>query len=56
MSSTCGAMDRVAAALTLVIYLMIKARILYAKKIDSDEARVGGCGEEFLASLPPYRG
>jgi hypothetical protein len=39
-----------------VIYLMIKARIVYAKKIDADEARVGGCGEEFLASLPPYRG
>ncbi len=39
-----------------VIYLMIKARILYAKKIDADEARVGGCGEEFLASLPSYRG
>ncbi|MBC8025435.1 MAG: hypothetical protein H7Y89_05565 [Steroidobacteraceae bacterium] len=39
-----------------VIYLLVKARILYAKKIDSDEARLGGCGEEFLASLPPYRG
>ena len=39
-----------------VIYLMVMARILYAKKIDSDEARIGGCGEEFLASLPPYRG
>jgi hypothetical protein len=39
-----------------VIYLMIKARILYAKKIDADEARIGGCGEEFLSSLPSYRG
>jgi hypothetical protein len=39
-----------------VIYLMIKARILYAKKIDTDEARIGGCGEQFLSSLPPYRG
>jgi hypothetical protein len=38
------------------IYLMIKARILYAKKIDEDEARIGGCGEEFLSSLPSYRG
>jgi hypothetical protein len=39
-----------------VIYLLVKARILYAKKIDSDEARLGGCGDEFLSSLPSYRG
>ena len=39
-----------------VIYLMIKTRILYAKKIDADEARIGGCGAEFLSSLPSYRG
>jgi hypothetical protein len=38
------------------IYLLVRARILYAKKIDSDEARLGGCGEEFLSGLPPYRG
>jgi hypothetical protein len=38
------------------IFLMVKARILYAKKIDEDEARIGGCGEEFLSSLPSYRG
>ena len=38
-----------------VIYLMVKARILYAKRIDTDEARLGGCGDAFLASLPPYR-
>jgi hypothetical protein len=38
------------------IYLMVKTRIVYAKKIDADEARIGGCGAEFLSSLPSYRG
>lgn len=38
-----------------LIFLMIRGRILYAKRIDSDEARIGGCGEEFLSSLPDYR-
>jgi hypothetical protein len=42
--------------LGFVIFLTAKARILYAKRIDSDEARIGGCGREFLASLPSYRG
>jgi hypothetical protein len=42
--------------LGFVIYLMIKGRILYAKRIDADEARIGGCGEKFLSSLPSYRG
>jgi hypothetical protein len=46
----------IAGFLGFVIYLMVKARILYAKRIDSNVARIGGCGEEFLASLPPYRG
>ena len=41
--------------LASVIYLLVRARILYAKRIDADEARIGGCGEEFLSSLPAYR-
>jgi hypothetical protein len=31
---------------------MTKGRIVYAKRIDKDEVRLGGCGEEYLDSLP----
>ena len=36
------------------IYGIFAARIVYAKKIDENEARLGGCGEDYLASLPDY--
>ena len=41
--------------LGFAIYGIYASRIVYAKKIDVDEARLGGCGEEYLASLPDYR-
>jgi hypothetical protein len=31
-----------------------RARIVYAKSIDDHEIRLGGCGEDFLDSLPGY--
>jgi hypothetical protein len=41
--------------LGFAIYGIYAARIVYAKRIDDDEARLGGCGEEYLASLQDYR-
>jgi hypothetical protein len=35
---------------------IVKARILYPKKIDDHYARLKGAGENFLASLPQFRG
>jgi len=40
--------------LVIIIYAMRRGRIVYAKRIDSDEVRLGGCGQEFLDSLPEY--
>jgi hypothetical protein len=37
---------------TVIVYGMTKGRIVYAKRIDKDEVRLGGCGEEYLDSLP----
>lgn len=37
-----------------VIYGFAAPRILWPKRIDENEARLGGCGEEFLDSLPEY--
>jgi hypothetical protein len=42
--------------LAAIILLLVKGRMLHAKKIDEDIVRLGGAGEEFLASLPSYRG
>ena len=41
--------------LGFAIYGIFAVRIIYAKRIDADEARLGGCGEEYLASLQDYR-
>jgi hypothetical protein len=35
-----------------IVFGMIRARIMYAKRIEDGEVRLGGCGEEFLDSLP----
>ena len=35
-----------------VLFGMIRARIVYAKRIADGELRLGGCGEQFLDSLP----
>ena len=50
-----GALVGIFEVLGFLIYVLVKARILRVKKIDEDEARLGGCGKAFLASLPPYR-
>ena len=50
-----GALLGIFGFLGFLIYVLVKARILRVKKIDDDEARLGGCGEAFLASLPRYR-
>jgi hypothetical protein len=50
-----GALSGILGFLGSLIYVLVKARILRVKKIDEDEARLGGCGEAFLASLPRYR-
>ncbi len=40
--------------LVLVIVSMVKARILYPRRIDERYARLQGAGERFLASLPNF--
>ena len=42
--------------LAAVLVAMYGTRVLYPSKIDRDEARLKGCGDAFLASLPsePY--
>lgn len=40
--------------LAAIILAMVRARIVYAKKIDDEEVRLGGCGDDFLDSLPEY--
>jgi hypothetical protein len=42
--------------LAAVIYGIIANRVLTARKIDNDIARIGGCGAAFLDSLPDYPG
>jgi hypothetical protein len=38
-------------ALTILIIAMFLCRKIYAKEINKDYARLGGCKEPFLASL-----
>ena len=40
--------------LAVILFAMIRGRVVYAKRIDADEVRIGGCGEDFLDSLPGY--
>jgi hypothetical protein len=40
--------------LVVIVYAMVRGRIVYAKRIDQDEVRLGGCGKDFLDSLPGY--
>lgn len=35
---------------------IVLSRVVYAKKIDNERARLGGCGTEFLDSLPDFPG
>jgi hypothetical protein len=47
-----GVIAGIVVGLGSIILLLAKGRLLYAKKIDDDIARIGGAGPEFLASLP----
>jgi hypothetical protein len=40
--------------LVSVIYGVVSSRVLTARKIDANTARLGGCGDKFLESLPDY--
>ena len=40
--------------LVSILVGMYRARIIYAKRIDDNEIRLGGCGDDFLDSLNPY--
>ena len=40
--------------LVALLFGIIAPRVMYARKIDLNVARFGGCGEEFLDSLPQY--
>ncbi len=40
--------------IAVIVYAMVRGRIVYARKIDEDEVRLGGCGRGFLDSLPEY--
>jgi drug/metabolite transporter (DMT)-like permease len=40
--------------LGVILFAMIRGRIVYAKRIEADEVRLGGCGRDFLDSLPEY--
>jgi len=40
--------------LVVIVYALRRGRVVYAKRIDDEEVRLGGCGQEFLDSLPDY--
>jgi hypothetical protein len=42
----------VLAFFTLAILGIVKSRLVYPQRIDDNQARLKGCGESFLASLP----
>ncbi len=39
-----------------VIYGIVKGRLVYATKIDKEHLWLGGCGKNFLAELPEWKG
>ena len=40
--------------IAVIVYAMVHGRVVYAKRIDDEEVRLGGCGEAFRDSLPDY--
>jgi hypothetical protein len=37
-----------------ILFGIARGRVVYAKRIDDEEVRLGGCKEDFLDSLPGY--
>lgn len=50
------ALGGIVSILAGIIWGIVFGRVVYAKRIDKVHVRLGGCGAEFLDSLPPFAG